>query len=159
MRGSDERPLGESPPAALVGVAVVVVVPVVLTVLAWDELLPHVVERWSGSSARARVWVSAGGGALLLLYVYWVGEKILERQLIGAAFLALILPFGAVGGGFLTVFFNLLWGPIGTLVAPLFGVSFLAAAGWCFFALEERWHRKRWTARMKERLARGISDA
>ena len=45
-----------------VGVAVVVVVPVVLTVLAWDELLPHVVERWSGSSALARVWVSAGGG-------------------------------------------------------------------------------------------------
>ena len=45
-----------------VGAAVFVVVPVVLTVLAWDELLPHVVERWSGSSALARVWVSAGGG-------------------------------------------------------------------------------------------------
>ena len=157
------RPMGASPPARppdrlagrrawlpLVGVAVVVVVPVVLTVLAWDELLPHVVERWSGSSALARVWVSAGGG-LLLLYVYWVGEKILERQLIGAALLALTLPFMAVGGGLLTVFFNLLWGPIGTVVAPLFGVSFLAAAGWCFIALEERWHRKRWTARISER--------
>ena len=40
MRGADERPQGDSPPAAAVGVAVVVVVPVVLTVLAWDELLP-----------------------------------------------------------------------------------------------------------------------
>ena len=85
-----------------------------------------------------------GGGALLLLYVYWVGEKILERQLIGAAFLALTLPFMAVGGGLLAVFFNLLWGrPIGVVVAPLFAVSFLAAAGWCFCALEARWHRKR----------------
>ena len=92
-----------------------------------------------------------GGGALLLLYVYWVGEKILERQLIGAALMALTLPFMAVGGGLLTVFFNLLWGPIGAVVAPLFAVSFLAAAGWCFFALEERWHRKRWTARISER--------
>ena len=40
MRGSDERPLGDSPPPPAVGVAVVVVVPVELTVLAWDELLP-----------------------------------------------------------------------------------------------------------------------
>ena len=110
MRGSDERLLGGSPAAAFVGVVLFVVVPVVLTVLAWDELLPHVVERWSGSSALARVWVSAGTGALLLLYVYWVGEKILERQLIGAAFLALTLPFMAVGGGLLAVFFTLLWG-------------------------------------------------
>ena len=86
------------------------------------------------------------GGALLLLYVYWVGEKILERQLIGAAFLALTLPFMAVGGGLLAAFFNLLWGwPIGAVVAPLFAVSYLAAAGWCFVALEARWQR--WTAR------------
>ena len=152
MRGSDERLLGGSPAAAFVGVALFVVVPVVLTVLAWDELLPHVVERWSGSSALARVWVSAGTGALLLLYVYWVGEKILERQLIGAAFLALTLPFMAVGGGLLAVFFTLLWGrPIGMVVAPLFGVSYVAAVGCCFFALQQRWHRKRWTARISER--------
>ena len=81
----------------------------------------------------SRMGECGGGGALLLLYVYWVGEQILERQLIGAAFHGLKhCRFMAVGGGLLTVFFNLLWGPIGAVVAPLFAVSFLAAAGWCF---------------------------
>ena len=46
------------------------------------------------------------GGAASALRLLGPVEKILERQLIGAAFLALTLPFMAVGGGLLAVFFT-----------------------------------------------------